>query len=303
MIPTSANMTPFDMAQEFAERFGSRVVALGEGGHVHLPHPLDGFSLDWVGLGRRNHDDDLREARTSINAPSPTTPTTTAFSTPWGFADLESRTVRMASPAPSQRTRPASSRLNGMLAQLQGFHFDDATEAAPADRGGCSWTWFPSASTPNWSASSKPREPAPAVRRRRSRACCSRWPGTAGPGGTLGQNAYHHADVLEHSLRALDACDGEPAWLPGWAWRLCPNAPRPELLRLSCLLDLARPTPEPWTIKTASISTAIPSRARAILKRLKYSNAVTEAVADLCLNHLRPLAQIKRIRGTRPSGA
>ena len=113
----------------------------------------------------------------------------------------------------------------------------------------------------------------------------------------LGQNDYHHADVLEHTLLALEACDGEPAWLARLGLSTFPPH-RMELLRLACLLHDA------GKADTRSVDAAgkvhfyghpKPSaeKARAALKRLKFSNAEVETVADLCLNHLRPLAQIK----------
>jgi putative nucleotidyltransferase with HDIG domain len=292
-----ATATPFDMAQEFAERFGSRVVALGKEATSTYRIPLDGFSLDWVGLAGGTIDDDLRRRDFTVNAIA-YDPDRDRFLDPLGgFADLKSHAIRMASPGAFAQDPARIVKAYRMLAQLPGFHLEEGTEESLRDQRDMLMDVVPERLHAELERLFQAREPGPAVRRMAaSGVLFSLFPELKALEG-LGQNAYHHADVLEHTLLALDACDGEPAWLTGLGLPPFP-APRMELLRLSCLLhDMGkadtRTVDAQGRVHFFGHSKPSAERARAILKRLKYGNAATEAVADLCLNHLRPLAQIK----------
>lgn len=292
-----ATATPYDMALALAEQFGSRVVALGKEATSTYRIPMDGFSLDWVGLAGGTIEDDLRRRDFTINAVA-YDPDHDRFLDPLGgLHDLESRTIRMGSPEAFGQDPARIVKAYRMLALLPGFELEEATEAALCDQRDMLVDVVPERLHAELERLFRAPNAALAARAMRdSRVLFVLFPELK-PLENLGQNAYHHTDVLEHTLLALDACDGDPAWLPRLG--LAPlSPPRMELLRLSCLLhDLGKAD-----TRTVDASGAVhfyghskPSaeKALAILKRLRYSNAVAEAVADLCLNHLRPLAQIK----------
>ena len=292
-----ATAKPYDMALHFAQRFGSRVVALGKEATSTYRIPLEGFSLDWVGLAGGTIDDDLRRRDFTINAIA-YDPDRDRFHDPTGgFADLKARVIRMASPGAFEQDPARIVKGYRMLAQLDGFVLDPGTEAMLGDQKDMLLDVVSERLHLELERLFQSPRSGLAVRRMADAGVLFILFPELRPLKDLGQNDYHHADVLEHTLLALEACDGEPAWLARLGLSTFPPH-RMELLRLACLLHDA------GKADTRSVDAAgkvhfyghpKPSaeKARAALKRLKFSNAEVETVADLCLNHLRPLAQIK----------
>ena len=129
-----ATAKPYDMALHFAQRFGSRVVALGKEATSTYRIPLEGFSLDWVGLAGGTIDDDLRRRDFTINAIA-YDPDRDRFHDPTGgFADLKARVIRMASPGAFEQDPARIVKGYRMLAQLDGFVLDPGTEAMLGDQ-------------------------------------------------------------------------------------------------------------------------------------------------------------------------
>jgi putative nucleotidyltransferase with HDIG domain len=214
-----------------------------------------------------------------------------------GLRDLESRTLRMGSPEAFAQDPARIVKAYRMLAQLPGFHFEEDTEAALRDQRDMLVDVVPERLHAELERLFQAPNAALATRSMAASGVLFVLFPELKPLEGLGQNTYHHTDVLEHTFLALDACDGEPVWLPKLGLTPLPPS-RMELLRLSCLLhDLGKAdtrTVDPaGGVHFYGHSKPSAEKARALLKRLKYSNAVAEAVADLCLNHLRPLAQIK----------
>ncbi len=294
-----ATVSPYDMAAEYAERFGSRVVSLGKEATSTYRIPLEGFSLDWVGLAGGTIEDDLRRRDFTVNAIA-YDPDHDRFIDPLGgFADLKARLVRMGSPGAFEQDPARIVKAYRMVAQLEGFELEPGTAAALGDQRDMLVDVVPERLHMELERLLQSGRASHAVRLMASSGVLFvLFPELRALAG-LEQNDYHHADVLEHTLLALEACDGQPAWLARIGLQPF-SAEGMEVLRLSALLhDLGkadtRTVDASGRVHFYGHSKPSAEKARAALKRLKYSNAVAEAVADLCLNHLRPLAQIKTV--------
>jgi putative nucleotidyltransferase with HDIG domain len=292
-----ATSRPYDMALKFAGKFGSRVVSLGKDATSTYRIPLEGFSLDWVGLAGGTIEDDLRRRDFTVNAIA-YDPDRDKFLDPLdGFRDLQTRRIRMGSPGAFEQDPARIVKAYRLIAQFEGFEIEEHTAAVLREQRDMLVDVVPERLHAELERLFQARRVSHAVRlMAASGVLFVLLPELKALEG-LEQNDYHHVDVLEHTLLALEACDGEPRWLGNIGVRPF-TSEQMELLRLSVLLhDLGK-------ADTKSVDAAgrvhfyghpKPSaeKARAALKRLRYSNAVAEAVADLCLNHLRPLAQIK----------
>ena len=285
---------PFEMARHFAERYGSKVVPLGKEATSTYRIPLEGFCLDWVGLTGGSIEADLRRRDFTINAIA-FDPELREFLDPaGGFADLQASRLRMTSPAAFQDDPVRMVKAFRMLALFPDFWLDPLTEAAildeqealldvPADRIHAELERLFLAS-----------RPGAAVRKMADLGLLFLLVPEMAPLKGLAQNHYHHADVLVHSLEALENCDGDLPWLASLELPRPFNPQEVLILRLAALFhDLGKADTRTEDVRgTHFYGHPKPSadKALSILKRLRFSNAVAEAVSDLCLNHLRPLA-------------
>jgi|WetSurMetagenome_2_1015567.scaffolds.fasta_scaffold13161_2 poly(A) polymerase len=294
-----ATARPYDMALKYAERFDSRVVSLGKEATSTYRIPLEGFSLDWVGLAGGTIEEDLRRRDFTVNAIA-YDPDHDRFLDPLnGFADLEARQVRMGSASAFDQDPARIVKAFRMVAQLDGFELEPDTAAALASQRDMIVDVVPERLHVELERLFQARRASQAVRLMAGTGVLFVLFPELKPLAGLEQNDYHHADVLDHTLLALEACDGEPSWLPRIGLRPF-SVEAMEILRLSALLhDVGkadtRSVDAAGKVHFYGHSKPSAEKARAALRRLKYSNAVSEAVADLCLNHLRPLAQIKTV--------
>ncbi len=292
-----ATARPYDMALRFAERFGSKVISLGKEANSTYRIPLEGFSLDWVGLPGGSIEEDLLRRDFTIDAIA-YDPEKDRFLDPLGgFGDLAARRIKMASPSAFSDDPARIVKAYRMLAQLEGFHLEETTLALLAYQRDMLLDVVPERLHAELERLLQAPRAGVAFRAMAGSGVLFVLFSDMKPLDGLGQNGYHHAGVLEHTLLALEACDGTPAWLASLGLQPFPP-PRMEILRLACLLHdtgkaSTRTVDGEGRVHFYGHPKPSAEVARTALKRLKFPNAVIEEVADLCLNHLRPLAQLK----------
>lgn len=285
---------PFEMARHFAERYGSKVVPLGKEATSTYRIPLEGFCLDWVGLTGGSIEADLKRRDFTVNAIA-FDPEAREFLDPTGgFADLQQSRLCMASPSAFQDDPVRMVKAFRMLALFPGFWLDPLTEAAILNDREALLDVPPDRIHAELERLFLARRPGAAVRKMAHVGLLDLLVPEMAPLKDLAQNHYHHADVLNHSLEALENCDDGIPWLSSLD---LPRSFSPQevlILRLAALFhDLGKADTRTEDVRGVHFyGHPKPSadKALAILKRLRFSNAVAEAVSDLCLNHLRPLA-------------
>jgi putative nucleotidyltransferase with HDIG domain len=280
-----------------AELLGTRPVALGRGRFQTWRVPAGERYVDWAPLHSDGLAADLARRDFTVNAIAFDLDAGLLVDPNGGLGDLSARVIRMTSPRALAEDPLRILRAYRLLAGLDGFELDAATEGLIARR----------AATLARSAAERIRHEAELLLAAPSPSSTVRRMDRAGiltvvfpelePLRGLGQNVHHHLDALEHTLEALDALDGPPAWLARFG--IPPQSPRPLLIiRLGALLhDLGKastrtvgPDGRVHFYGHPKVSADL---ARAAMKRLRFSKEVEEAVATLCLHHLRPLGLVK----------
>lgn len=291
-----ATEKPYEMAQSIARRYGSRVVSLGKEAFSTYRIPLEGFCLDWVGLAGGSVDSDLRRRDFTINAIAVELDTGAFLDPTGGFTDLQRSCLRMASPTAFQEDPVRIVKAYRMLAQFPSLQLDPATEVALSTEKEALMDVSPDRLHVELERLFQCELPGRAVERMAASGVLFILVPEMQALSGLDQNDFHHADVLGHSIEALSRCDGTLSWL--YALGLGPfTAHQVLVLRLACLLhDLGKADTKSVDERGVHFyGHPKPSaeKARLVLKRLRFSNAVVEEVSELCLNHLRPLALLK----------
>ena len=292
-----ATEKPYEMALFFAERYGTRVVSLGKEVAPTYRIPLEGVYLDWVGLQALGLPADLQRRDFTINAIA-YDPDEDRFHDPTGgLDDLRDLRLRMTGPSAMGDDPVRVLKAFRMLAQIPGLSLDPATEEALAAGAEGLMDSPPERLASELQRLMEAPGPGPAVVAMARLGVLFVLIPEMRALENLQQNDYHHTDVLQHTLLALAATDGNPAWLA----RLDLPALPPErmaLLRLALLFhDLGkadtRTVDAEGRVHFYGHPKPSADRARDILRRLRFGKDEAEDVADLCLNHLRPLALIK----------
>ncbi|MEW6758305.1 MAG: HD domain-containing protein [Acidobacteriota bacterium] len=288
---------PYELACSLADRAGKRVVSLGKEAAPTYRVPLDAAVLDFTALQGGGIEADLLRRDFTLNAIGYDPRTQDILDPADGFGDLKTGLIRLVSERALEDDPVRVLRAYRFLAQLPGFRLHPGTERLLGSRSGA----LVDAPSERLHLELERLFEGDAA----GRACRAMadsgvlfllFPELKRLDG-LAQNDYHHADVLRHSLEALEEFDGPPRWterlgLPGFGPR------QKEILRLSLLLhDLGkadtRTVGEDGRVHFYGHSKPSAERAADILRRLRFPNAVAEQVAALCLHHLRPLALLK----------
>ena len=288
-------------AQEAAGRaahiLGSRVVAMGRGRLRSWRVPAGERFLDWVLLAPGGLLADLERRDFTVDAMALNLESNVLMDPYGGLDDLSARILRMTSPKALIQDPLRVLRGYRLLATLDGFSLDGPTGDAMAER----------ARDLSKMAVERVRHelelifesPAPGgiVRSMaESGVLCAILPELE-PLRGLTQNEHHHADALEHTLEALEALDGPPAWL-GDMGLARPEAKSLLVLRAAALLhDLGkartRTVDDAGRVHFYGHPKISADLARQALRRLRFSRESEDAVCALCLNHLRPLGLLK----------
>jgi putative nucleotidyltransferase with HDIG domain len=292
-----ATRRPFEMATLFAERYGSRVVCLGKEATSTYRIPLEGFYLDWVGFYGGSIDTDLPRRDFTVNAMAYDPESKEILDPMGGLKDLDERIIRMTTSSSFEDDPVRIVKAFRMVAQFPSFQLDPTTALMIEDQRESLLEVAPDRLHVELERLLEVESPAAAVRMMAETGVLPVLIPELRALEGLNQNDYHHADVLGHSLEALAVLDGAPAWLPSLGVPP-PNPHQMMVLRLAALLHDAgkaetRTVDEQGVVHFYGHPRPSAEMARAVLKRLRFSNAVVEEVAELCLHHLRPLALIK----------
>ncbi len=292
-----ATLRPFEIAQFFAERYDSKVVPLGKEATPTYRIPLNDVCLDWVGLEGGSLESDLGRRDFTINAIGYDAEEDRLYDPTGGIEDLAAGVIRVASPSALLDDPVRVLKAFRLLAQFEDFELDKSTQSAIREQSDGLLDVVPERLRAELERLVQAARPGFALRRmEETGALYILVPELKSIRG-LEQNDYHHTDVMNHTLEALECLDGKPPWMA--------ELGLPELsgqqmgvLRLAALFhDLGkadtRTVGEDGRIHFYGHPRPSADKTRRILRRLRFSNQVIDAVADLCLNHLRPLALIK----------
>jgi putative nucleotidyltransferase with HDIG domain len=292
-----ATLRPFEIAQFFAERYNSRVVPLGKEATPTYRIPLNDVCLDWVGLEGGTLGSDLKRRDFTINAIGYDAEEDRIYDPTGGLPDLRDRIIRCASPSAFFDDPVRVLKAFRLYGRLPEFEIEEETLAALADQADGLLDAVPERLQAELERLMQSPRPGSACRIMADAGVLFVLVPELKSIRGLEQNDYHHADVMTHTLETLCNLDGEPPWMAELGLP-APPAPRMGLLRLAALFhDLGKADTK--TVgedgRTHFYGHPKPSAdmARMILRRLRFSNQAIEEVADLCLNHLRPLALIK----------
>ncbi len=292
-----ATLRPFDIAQFFAERYDSKVVPLGKEATPTYRIPLNDVCLDWVGLVGGSLESDLGHRDFTINAIGYDAEEDRLHDPTGGLEDLAAGVIRAASPSALLDDPVRVLKAFRLLAQFQDFELDKSTQVAIREQADGLLDVVPERLRAELERLVQSERAGYALRLlEETGALYILVPELKSIRG-LEQNDYHHTDVMNHTLEALEYLDGTPQWMA--------ELGLPELsvqqmgvLRLAALFhDLGkadtRSVGEDGRIHFYGHPKPSADKTRRILRRLRFSNHVIDAVTDLCLNHLRPLALIK----------
>lgn len=288
---------PYELASTLAERFGRRVVSLGKEAAPTYRVPLEAAVLDFTSLHPDGIEADLCRRDFTLNSLGYDPVSREVLDPAGGLADLSSKTIRMDSEEVLEADPVRVLRAYRFLSQLRGFRLEARTERALGAHAGALLDAPPERLQIELERLFEGDAAGAACRAMaESGVLFLLFPELKRLEG-LSQNDYHHADALAHTLEALSEFDGQPEWperlgLPRF------DSGQKGLLRLSLLFhDLGkadtRTVGEDGRVHFYGHSRPSAIHASGILRRLRFSNAVADQVALLCLNHLRPLALIK----------
>ena len=292
-----AALRPYEMALYFAERYASRVVSLGKEATPTYRIPLEGLRMDWVGLHDGSLESDLARRDFTVDAIGYDPESGRVLDPTGGVKDLEAKSIRMTSASSFSDDPLRILKAFRLLAQLPGFHLDPETEKALAAQAPALLDVAPERLQVELERLFRALRPAAAVQAMAASGVLFILLPELKPLRGLDQNDYHHTDAFSHSLEALAFCD-EPYRFPREMALPVFTEDQLLVLRLAALLhDTGK-----WATRSVGDDGRVhfyghpkPSADAALdaLKRLRFSNSVANAVAELCLNHLRPLALIK----------
>jgi len=292
-----ATRKPYAVAQEIARRLGSRVVSMGREEPLTYRIPHDGGTMDWAGLAGGTLESDLVRRDFTVNAMAMDVVTGELSDPHGGLSDLESRRLRMTSPTVFEEDPLRILKAYRMLAELDGFRLEPRTqEAMRAGRSGLGAVAEERIEHEIELLLVAPR-PGRVVRAMaESGILFSVLPPLKRMEGLV-QNEYHHADALNHTLEVLEALDAPAGWIGDLG---LPAFGRREwfVVRLAALFHDAgkaetRSEGEDGRIHFYGHQKHSADIARAALERLRFPGGIVRDVAELCLNHLRPLGLTK----------
>ena len=290
---------PFELATRFAERYGSRVVSLGKEAFSTYRIPLEGFCLDWVGLAGGAIEPDLLRRDFTMNAIAYDSESGAFLDPTGGFGDLAEGRLKMAGSSAFFDDPVRIVKAYRLMAQFPTFKLDPETEAAIAAQRDMLVDVPPDRLHVELERLMQSPSAGAAMRKMAQSGVLFVLMPEMQPLKGLAQNDYHHADVLDHTLEALERFDGGLEWLRDLGVP-APSVHDLVVLRLACLMhDTGKAdtssVDEKGRIHFYGHSKPSSEKALEALKRLRFSNAVAEAAASLSLNHLRPLALLKTV--------
>jgi len=295
-----AAVRPYDLASAVAAALGRRVISLGKEVTPTYRIPLDGPHLDVVGLAPGGLEADLRRRDFTVNALAYDPVADRVVDPTGGLKDLGAKLLRAPGREAFREDPLRVVKAFRMLAQFPGFALDLGTRVLLEEARGGLADVAPERVQQELELLLACPSPSAAVRDMQAAGVlCVVFPELK-PLEGMGQNRFHHTDVMDHTLLALAELD-QPS--PSLAEaRLAPSEPETWVtLRLAALFHDAG-KPKSRTVDDAGevhfyghpkLSAEI---VREALHRMRFSGERTEAVAHLALNHLRPLALVK----TRP---
>lgn len=288
---------PFEAASDLAEKLGSKIVSLGKEAKATYRIPLDGTYVDWVGLPPDGIDRDLMRRDFTINSIAFDPGTSDVRDPAGGLQDLERGVIRLTSLEAFGEDPLRIVKAFRMLAQFPSFELEPETLSLASEQSGGLIDVPVERIQVEMDRLLSLESPGRVMRLASRCGVLSLIFPELKPLDGLGQNSYHHTDVLDHTLEALESLDGPPEWLSELS---LPDFSPDEwvTLRLAVLYHdsgkaATRSVGADGRVHFYGHPRASSELARTALTRLRFPNARVEAVADLCLNHLRPLGLIK----------
>lgn len=288
---------PWEFACAAADALGRRVVSLGKEALPTYRIPLPHSHLDVVGLEAEGLETDLRRRDFTINAMAYDPEEQEILDPTGGIGDLERKLLRVADPSSFLNDPLRVVKSFRHMAQLEGFHLEGETRSLlEAARAGLADVASERLSHELELLLSAP-SPSATVREMAATGVLEVLFPELKPLKGLKQNRYHHADVLEHSLLALGELDGPPVWLDDFGLVAGEDFDWVSIRLAALLHDTGKAATCTVDEKGEAHFHGHPKPsaelARHAMKRLRFSGERTEAVAALCLNHLRPLGLLK----------
>ncbi len=282
------------MASEAARRLGSRVVALGKEAAPTYRVPYGEGLLDFSGLQGPTPEEDLLRRDFTLNALGLDLAAGDLLDPAGGLADLRRKRIRMVSEEALVQDPVRVLRAFRFLAQLPGFSLEKSTERALAAHAQGLLDAPPERLQGELDKLLRGPAAGKSLRAMNAAGVLFLLFPELRPLEGLTQNEHHHADALEHTLETVEALDGGPPWLSGLG--LPPmGGPDLVLLRIAALFHdtgkaSTRTVDEEGRVHFYGHPKPSADLALDALKRLRFSHALAEKAAFLCLHHLRPLA-------------
>ncbi len=291
-----AAQSPYEMAQAVAEMARSKVISLGKEATPTYRIPLKDRHMDFAGIEQGDIQRDLLRRDFTVDAMAYDSRQDVLLDPTGGIRDLDARVLKAVCPEALSEDPVRIVKAFRLLAQLPGFTIapqtlremrkrKDGLVDVPAERVclelglllGC-------------------KSPSAAVREMASSGVLFLIFPELKPLDGLKQNRFHHADALEHTLETLAALDGPPEWMSEMGLDI--RETDFLALRLAAIFHdtgkaLTRTVDDEGRAHFYGHPKFSAELAEKALRRWRFSNDATQAVAELCLNHLRPLALLK----------
>ncbi len=291
-----AAQSPYETAQAVARMAGSRVVSLGKEATPTYRIPLKDRHLDFAGIAQGDIEKDLLRRDFTVDAMA-YDPRQDALLDPSGGArDLDSKLLKAVRPEALSEDPVRVVKAFRLLAQLPGFTIapqtlkeihrrKDGLVDVPAERVSIELDLL-----------LRCPSPGSAVREMASSGVLFLLFPELKPLEGLKQNRFHHADAFRHTMEAFAALDGPPRWMS--ELELGGKEVDFVALRLAALFHdtgkaMTRTEDDEGHAHFYGHPKFSAELAEKALKRWRFSNEKVQAVAELCLHHLRPLALLK----------
>lgn len=288
---------PWEFATAAANALGKRVISLGKEALPTYRIALPSCHLDVVGLDGAGLEADLRRRDFTVDALAYDPEDDWLLDPTGGIEDLENKLLRVPSPGAFLQDPLRIVKAFRLLAQMECFRLESGTRALLEAAREALADVAPERLCHELELLLAAPAPSAAVREMAQTGILEILLPELKPLRGLTQNRFHHADVLDHTLLALQELDGPPPWMGPFGLSKGEKVDW-VTLRLSALLhDAGKAATYTVDAKGEAHFHGHPKPsaelARQALKRLRFSGERTEAVATLCLNHLRPLGLLK----------
>ncbi len=287
---------PYEAASFFAERYGGKVIPLGKDSTPTYRIPLSRVSIDWTGLQDGSLESDLRLRDFTLNSIGYAPSEDRFYDPTGGFQDLAALKIRMTCPSAFYDDSLRILKAYRLFAQFPSLEFDQATGEALGNEAAAIMDAAPERLRMELTRLCESERAGEALTRMAESGVLFVLIPEMSSLKDLKQNDFHHTDVLNHTLEALQTLDGNPSWpselsLPPFTQQ------QKMVLRLALLLHDSgkadtRSLGEDGRTHFYGHPKYSAAKARRILRRLCFSNTDTARVCELCLNHLRPLGLI-----------